>query len=104
VIAGRPKAEAEARARTLLVDWGLAERLTHQSARLSAGAAARRGRRGAGNRRGCCCATSRPANSTPVTSKSVFQGLHDLARQSGVAALVATHNLELTSFMTGFWR
>jgi lipoprotein-releasing system ATP-binding protein len=38
-------------------------------------------------------------NLDPVTSKSVFQGLHDLARQQGVAALVATHNLELTSYM-----
>jgi lipoprotein-releasing system ATP-binding protein len=29
----------------------------------------------------------------------VFQSLHDQARQRGVAAVVATHNLELTTFM-----
>jgi lipoprotein-releasing system ATP-binding protein len=38
-------------------------------------------------------------NLDPVTSMAVFQALHDLARNEGVAALVATHNLELTRFM-----
>jgi len=37
MIAGKPRREAEARATSLLTDLGLAERLTHQPARLSGG-------------------------------------------------------------------
>jgi lipoprotein-releasing system ATP-binding protein len=38
-------------------------------------------------------------NLDPTTSKSVFQALHDLVRQEGVAALIATHNMELAGYM-----
>jgi lipoprotein-releasing system ATP-binding protein len=100
MIAGRPKSEAEARARTLLVDLGLGERLTHQPARLSGGEQQRVAvARALANRPRLLLCDEPTGNLDPVTSRSVFQGLHDLARQSCVAALVATHNLELTSFM-----
>jgi lipoprotein-releasing system ATP-binding protein len=38
-------------------------------------------------------------NLDPTTSHAVFQSLFELARAQGVAALIATHNLELTSYM-----
>jgi lipoprotein-releasing system ATP-binding protein len=100
MIAGRPKADAEARARSLLTDLGLAERLTHQPARLSGGEQQRVAvARALANSPRLLLCDEPTGNLDPVTSKAVFQGLHDLARQRGVAALVATHNLELTAFM-----
>jgi lipoprotein-releasing system ATP-binding protein len=100
MIAGKPRREAEARASTLLTDLGLAERLTHQPARLSGGEQQRVavGRALANSPRLLLC-DEPTGNLDPTTSRTVFQGLHDLARQRGVAALVATHNLELTNFM-----
>jgi len=38
-------------------------------------------------------------NLDPATSGAVFQSLFDLVRIQGVAALIATHNMELASFM-----
>jgi len=38
-------------------------------------------------------------NLDPHTSTAVFENLYDLARKTGVAALVATHNLELAKHM-----
>jgi lipoprotein-releasing system ATP-binding protein len=100
MIAGKPRREAEGRARALLTDLGLAERLTHQPARLSGGEQQRVavGRALANGPRLLLC-DEPTGNLDPTTSRTVFQGLHDLARQSGVAALVATHNFELTSYM-----
>ena len=100
MIAGKPRREAEARARTLLTDLGLAERLTHQPARLSGGEQQRVAvARALANRPRLLLCDEPTGNLDPTTSRAVFQNLHDLARQQGVAALVATHNLELTSYM-----
>jgi lipoprotein-releasing system ATP-binding protein len=38
-------------------------------------------------------------NLDPATSNRVFQSLYDLTRQEGVAALIATHNMDLIPFM-----
>ena len=38
-------------------------------------------------------------NLDPKTSTSVFQALHDMARDQGVAALIATHNMEVAGYM-----
>ena len=38
-------------------------------------------------------------NLDPATSAAVFENLYELVRKSGVAALVATHNLELARHM-----
>ena len=100
MIAGRPRREAEARAEALLTDLGLAERLTHQPARLSGGEQQRVAvGRALANRPRLLLCDEPTGNLDPVTSRALFQNLHDLARQQGVAALVATHNLELTSYM-----
>jgi lipoprotein-releasing system ATP-binding protein len=100
MIAGRPRREAEARAAALLGDLGLAERLHHQPAQLSGGEQQRVAvARALANRPRLLLCDEPTGNLDPVTSLGVFQSLHDLARQQGVAALVATHNLELTSYM-----
>ncbi len=100
MIAGKPRREAEARARSLLTGLGLADRLTHQPARLSGGEQQRVAvARALANSPRLLLCDEPTGNLDPVTSRAVFQGLHDLARQTGVAALVATHNLELTGLM-----
>ncbi len=38
-------------------------------------------------------------NLDPANSGAVFQNLHDLARATGVALVIATHNMELAGFM-----
>jgi lipoprotein-releasing system ATP-binding protein len=100
MIGGRAKAEAERRARDLLGAFGLAERLSHQPAKLSGGEQQRVAvARALANSPRLLLCDEPTGNLDPVTSKAVFQALHDQARQRGVAALVATHNLELTTFM-----
>jgi lipoprotein-releasing system ATP-binding protein len=100
MIAGRPRRAAETRARELLTELGLAERLTHQPAQLSGGEQQRVAvARALANSPRLLLCDEPTGNLDPTTSLAVFQNLHDLARQRGVAALVATHNLELTSYM-----
>jgi lipoprotein-releasing system ATP-binding protein len=100
MIAGKPRREADERARSLLTDLGLAERLTHQPARLSGGEQQRVAvARALANSPRLILCDEPTGNLDPVTSRAVFQSLHDLARRRGVAALVATHNLELTGQM-----
>ena len=48
-------------------------------------------------RRGCCWRTSPRAISTPETSDRVFDVLMSLVRETGMAALIATHNPELAA-------
>jgi lipoprotein-releasing system ATP-binding protein len=38
-------------------------------------------------------------NLDPATSGAVFQALFDLARATGVALVIATHNMELAGYM-----
>jgi len=100
MIAGRPRRVAEARAKGLLRDLGLGERLDHQPAQLSGGEQQRVAvARALANAPRLLLCDEPTGNLDPITSLAVFQALHDLARQRGVAALVATHNLELTRFM-----
>jgi len=100
MIAGRGRKDAEARARALLSDMGLADRLDHQPSQLSGGEQQRVAvARALANAPRLLLCDEPTGNLDPTTSLAVFQNLHDLARQRGVAALVATHNLELTGFM-----
>jgi lipoprotein-releasing system ATP-binding protein len=100
MIAGQPRGKAETRARALLSEMGLADRLTHQPSQLSGGEQQRVAvARALANSPRLLLCDEPTGNLDPTTSLAVFQNLHDLARSRGVAAVVATHNLELTGHM-----
>ena len=99
-IAGKTKREARARARTLLEQLGLGERLSHQPAQLSGGEQQRVAfARALANEPLIVMADEPTGNLDPHTSAAVFDNLHQLCRSHGVAALIATHNMELAGHM-----
>ncbi len=99
-IAGRSQTEAEDRARTLLTQLGLAERAAHQPAQLSGGEQQRVAvARALANHPRLVLADEPTGNLDPETADAVFQELYGLVRGQGVAALIATHNMELARYM-----
>ena len=99
-IAGKSKVVARARAQQLLEQLGLGERLDHQPAQMSGGEQQRVAiARALANGPRVVLADEPTGNLDPVTSASVFEALFELCRKEGVAALVATHNMELARFM-----
>jgi lipoprotein-releasing system ATP-binding protein len=79
---------------------GLEKRLHHQPPQLSGGEQQRVAiARALANKPLLLLADEPTGNLDPHTSGVVFQALHDLARHEGVAALIATHNMELTRHM-----
>ncbi len=100
MIAGRGGAYARQRAETLLSGLGLGERLDHQPAQLSGGEQQRVAiARALTNEPRLLLADEPTGNLDPETASAVFQQLYDLARTTGVAAVIATHNLELARYM-----
>ncbi len=100
MIAGTPRAKAQARAQDLLAQLGLAERVRHQPAQMSGGEQQRVAvARALANAPRLLLADEPTGNLDPHTSTAVFENLFNLARQTGVAALIATHNLELARHM-----
>jgi lipoprotein-releasing system ATP-binding protein len=100
MIAGRPRATARARASVLLGELGLGARLQHQPAQLSGGEAQRVAvARALANRPRLLLADEPTGNLDPATSEAVFASLHDLVRNTGVAALIATHNIAMVRHM-----
>jgi lipoprotein-releasing system ATP-binding protein len=100
MIAGMSQKAARARATRLLQELGLAERAEHQPAQLSGGEQQRVAiARALANAPRLLLADEPTGNLDPTTSKAVFENLYALARKTGVAALVATHNLELARHM-----
>lgn len=100
MIAGRSKKEAKIRAKELLSAMGLAERLKHRPAQLSGGEQQRTAIcRALANAPRLLLADEPTGNLDPKTSERVFQSLITLIHQTGVSALIATHNLELASRM-----
>jgi lipoprotein-releasing system ATP-binding protein len=100
LMAGRSPAAARARAADLLSDLGLAERLEHQPAQLSGGEQQRVAvARALANRPRILLADEPTGNLDPATSDQVFGALMALVRETGLAALIATHNLELAARM-----
>ena len=99
-IAGVGREAARQRAEELLVRLGLADRLTHQPAQLSGGERQRVAvARALANRPRLLLADEPTGNLDPATSQTVFEALHDLVKSTGVAALIATHNMELAGHM-----
>lgn len=100
MIHGRSRRDAEARAQKLLSSMGLAERLDHRPAQLSGGEQQRTAIcRALANRPRLILADEPTGNLDPKTSELVFHELIGLFRSEGVAALIATHNLELARRM-----
>ncbi|HVL42067.1 MAG TPA: ABC transporter ATP-binding protein, partial [Brevundimonas sp.] len=99
-IAGVKQPEARARAAEVLSALGLGERLTHQPAQMSGGEQQRVAvARALANRPRLLLADEPTGNLDPATSRTVFEALHDLVKKTGVAALIATHNMELAGHM-----
>jgi lipoprotein-releasing system ATP-binding protein len=99
-IASTPLADARKRAGELLTRLGLAERLDHQPAQMSGGEQQRVAiARALANKPRLLLADEPTGNLDPTTSKAVFQALHDVVRDQGAAALIATHNMELAGYM-----
>ncbi|HEV2532584.1 ABC transporter ATP-binding protein [Phenylobacterium sp.] len=100
MIAGVGSRAARERALQLLSELGLKDRWDHQPAQLSGGEQQRVAvARALANRPRLLLADEPTGNLDPTTSEAVFANLYDLVRRTGVAALVATHNLELARHM-----
>jgi lipoprotein-releasing system ATP-binding protein len=100
MILGRRRSDAEARARELLTGLGLADRVDHRPAELSGGEQQRTAIcRGVANAPQLLLADEPTGNLDPHTSEFVFQELVELIRRQGVAALIATHNMDLARRM-----
>ena len=100
MIRGLSRREASERAGELLSFLGLGERLSHRPAELSGGEQQRVAiARAVANAPRILLADEPTGNLDPHTSSHVFQTLISLVRASGVAAMIATHNLDLASRM-----
>jgi lipoprotein-releasing system ATP-binding protein len=100
MIRGLARLEAEARAAELLAYLGLKERLTHRPAELSGGEQQRVAiSRAVANAPRVLLADEPTGNLDPHTADHVFGALTQLVRASGLAAVIATHNMELASRM-----
>ena len=97
---GVPKPEAESRARDLLAHVGVLPRASHRPAALSGGEQQRVAFcRALANQPKLLLADEPTGNLDPDTSDQVFGALMALVRETGLAALIATHNLELAARM-----
>ena len=100
MIRGVGRRDGEARAKRLLGMLGLAERLDHRPAQLSGGEQQRTAiARALANAPKLLLADEPTGNLDPTTSGHVFHELLELIRHTGVAALMATHNLALAKRM-----
>jgi lipoprotein-releasing system ATP-binding protein len=100
MIRGVARRAGETRARRLLSMLGLAERLDHRPAQLSGGEQQRTAiARALANAPKLLLADEPTGNLDPTTSALVFDELLELIRHTGVAALMATHNLALARRM-----
>lgn len=100
LIRGLKRGEAKSRASELLTFLGLGERLAHRPAELSGGEQQRVAiARAVANGPRLLLADEPTGNLDPGTAGHVFSVLMSLVRASGLAALVATHNLDLAARM-----
>lgn len=100
LIRGRSKKVAEQRARELLTGLGLGARVDHRPAELSGGEQQRAAiARALANAPRLLLADEPTGNLDPKTSEIVFAELVSLIERTGVAALIATHNMELARRM-----
>jgi lipoprotein-releasing system ATP-binding protein len=97
---GVGKAVAQAHARELLTQVGMAPRAEHRPAALSGGEQQRVAFcRALANQPRLLLADEPTGNLDPQTSDQVFGALMALVRGTGLSAVIATHNLELAARM-----
>jgi len=95
-----PRREAEARARELLSHVGIEDRAAHRPSAMSGGEQQRVAFcRALANGPKLLLADEPTGNLDPATSDRVFDRLMELVRETGLSALIATHNLELAARM-----
>jgi lipoprotein-releasing system ATP-binding protein len=100
MIRGLTNAEAAKRATELLSYLGLKDRLTHRPAELSGGEQQRVAiARAVANAPRVLMADEPTGNLDPHTAEHVFGTLTQLVSASGLAALIATHNMEIARRM-----
>ncbi|HWM82832.1 MAG TPA: ABC transporter ATP-binding protein [Pseudolabrys sp.] len=100
MIRGLSRPEARRRASELLMYLGLGERFAHRPAELSGGEQQRVAiARAVANAPRLLLADEPTGNLDPQTADHVFNALEQLVRASGLAAIVATHNMELAARM-----
>ncbi|MCY4179288.1 MAG: ABC transporter ATP-binding protein [Litoreibacter sp.] len=98
--AGVSRSDAQTRAVDLLGRVGVAKRADHRPGALSGGEQQRVAFcRALANAPGLLLADEPTGNLDPETSDQVFEALIKLARETGLAALIATHNMELAARM-----
>jgi lipoprotein-releasing system ATP-binding protein len=101
MIHGLGRGEAKARAEDLLVFLGLGERLDHRPAELSGGEQQRVAiARAVANAPRVLLADEPTGNLDPHTADLVFGTLSKLVEATELAAVIATHNLDLASRMS----
>ncbi len=97
---GEARGAAQARAADLLARVGVGHRAGHRPAALSGGEQQRVAFcRALANAPRLLLADEPTGNLDPATSDQVFGALMDLVRSTGMAALIATHNLDLAARM-----
>ncbi|KQV31751.1 ABC transporter [Rhizobium sp. Root1203] len=100
MIAGLPRGEAKERAAQLLDYMRIGHRGAHRPGELSGGEQQRVAiARAVANAPSLLLADEPTGNLDPETASYVFEALEALVRQSGLAALIATHNHELARRM-----
>jgi len=100
LVAGTPRAEAEARSEHLLIALGLGHRLDHRPSQLSGGEQQRVAvARGLANKPDLVLADEPTGNLDEKTSDKVLAEFLSLVRGEGSAALIATHNERLARKM-----
>jgi len=105
LIAGRTRAEGEARAGELLEALGLGARLTHRPSQLSGGEQQRVAvARALANKPAIVLADEPTGNLDEATADRVLEQFLRLVREEGSAALIATHNERLALKMDRLFR
>ncbi len=100
LIAGKKLKEAEEKAKWLLCRLGLEKRLKHRPAALSGGEQQRVAiARALANAPKLLLADEPTGNLDPKTSDIVFAELVTIVKETGLSALIATHNFELANKM-----
>ncbi len=100
LIAGKKTKDAEERAKWLLSRLGLEKRLKHRPAAMSGGEQQRVAiARALANAPKLLLADEPTGNLDPKTADIVFAELVNIVKETGLAALVATHNFELADKM-----